>query len=141
MSKFRLGTLERLREKQEQISARQLQECTAAVAEAVNEREKLVAQLAATGTGTVGGHLAMASLYRDRLREDIETATAEIDRRTALLAAARDDWAGARAALRAVQTLHEKHRDAMRAGAARQEQAELDEFAGTRSRIMLGGFE
>ena len=143
MTRFRLSTVERLREQQEQICARRLRECTQDLAQTAATRDQLIAQLTATGRArTPGGHLAMASMYRDRLREEIVTADQEIDRRTGVLEEARAAWTAARAQLRAVQTLHDRHREEQRAQARRREQAELDEFAGSRGhpgRAVLGG--
>ena len=142
MSRFRLATLERLREQQEQICARRLSESTQELAAVQQRRETLVGRLATGATGLHGDQLVMASLYRDRIREDITAASADIERCTAMLAQARDAWIQAKAQLKAVQSLHERHRQSVRAAVARAEQTELDEFAGTRGhtgRAVIGG--
>ncbi len=143
MSRFRLATLERLREQQEQICARRLQESTSTLTAAQQHQTALVEQLSATASIQVpGDQLVMASLFRDRVRADIKASAAEIDRCTAMLAEARSAWMQAMAQLKAVQSLHERHRQAMRAALARVEQAELDEFAGTRGHAraaVIGG--
>lgn len=142
MSRFRLATLERLREQQEQICARRLSQSTEELATVQKRRDNLVAQLAAGAAAVHGDQLVMASFYRDRIRNDIKAAKADLDHCTAMLAQARDAWIQAKAQLKAVQSLHERHRQSVRAVAAAAEQAELDEFAGTRGhagRAVIGG--
>jgi flagellar export protein FliJ len=143
VSRFRLATLERLREQQEQICARRLRESMDELTAAQARREELTAQLESTASARLAGdQLVMAALFRDRIREDILASTSQISRCEAMLAQARDAWKTAKAQLRAVQSLHDRHHQAVRAAVARAEQAELDEFAGTRGhahRAVIGG--
>jgi flagellar export protein FliJ len=136
VSKFRLATVERLRSQQEQICARRLQECTHSLAQAQQERARLVAELDATQEFSGSGEqLMLAAQFRERLREEILAASREIENASAKLNQARTSWLNARAQLAAVRSLHERHRMALRAGVARQEQADADEFAGSRGAV------
>lgn len=143
MTRFRLSTLERLREQQEQICARRLSEGTDALATAQQRRAGLIVRLESSAMASIpGDQLVMASMFRDRLRADIRASDSEIQHCEAQLAQARQAWMQAKAQLKAVQSLHDRHRQAVRAAVTRAEQAELDEFAGTRShtgRAVIGG--
>jgi len=143
MPGFRLATVERLREQQEQVCARRLREATQELAQAWKHREELAEQLAASTSGPIpADQLVMAAMFRDRLRDDIRASSAEVERCSAMLGEARSAWMHAKAQLQAVQLLHERYRQEVRAGVARAEQREADEFAGTRSgsaRRQMGG--
>ncbi len=134
MARFRLATLERLREQHEQTCARALRDSTEALSAARQRREDLIAQLNTGDTVLTADQLVRGALFRDRLRAEISISTTEINHCTVLFDQARTAWMQATAQLKAVQSLHDRHRRAVRAALARAEQAELDEFAGTRNR-------
>ena len=73
---------------------------------------------------------------RDRLREELAAADAELAGLAEAVQQARVDWLRARAELRAVQSLHQRHDEARRQEQDRREQVELDDLAGTRVRLV-----
>ncbi|MFI7585872.1 flagellar export protein FliJ [Spongisporangium articulatum] len=140
---FRLGTLERLREDRVDEAAKALATAAAAVEEAVGRRDLLAAQLQRSSGPAVGQRYANAhdlvtgALFRERLRDMVRAAAGEIARLEEAREAARTDWLEARAQLRAVQMLHDRHRATVAKERIRKEQIELDEFA-LRNRELVG---
>jgi len=137
MSGFRLGTVERLREKRLQTCGQELHAATEAVARARRLQESLRTQLRADARpgATTAFLLELDSNYRNRLLGDLLELDGEITALEATLTQRRAAWLRARADVRAVAALHERYRQSRRALLARQEQLELDEHAGTRRRV------
>jgi flagellar FliJ protein len=137
MTKFRLATLERLRttaleQRGQELHAAALslargRTAHAAIAEAL--REGMAPAYAAPAA------LMRAAHYRERLRNELEHAAADILRLEGELAGARAAWLDARAQLKAVAVLHDRHRQAVRAEQVRREQAELDDLAGIKAAL------
>jgi flagellar export protein FliJ len=137
MKPFRLNTLERLRDRELDARAQELNAAAATRDQAVVEHDRLVEQLAsgsaATGVGIwTGADLDLANNFRQVLRQSIQDQTEQIATLEQALAQARTAWLSARSRLRAVQTLHDRHRVEVRAEQVRRDQQELDEHAGTR---------
>jgi flagellar export protein FliJ len=137
MTGFRLATVERLRGQELQARAQDLHFATGALEMTVVRRDVMVAKLN-SGDGMLpagpvtGADLALAGAYRELLRAKIQMDDEQIVQLEAKLDEARVAWLTARVALRAVQSLHERHRKAVAAERARTDQRELDELAGTR---------
>lgn len=129
--RFRLGAVERLRGSALAEAARLLGVARREVTAALTHREQLRGELvqSRTGTRTTPAEEETAAARRHRLREDLaragERCTAAHSQELAAMAA----WNAARADLRAVEMLHERHRLAVAESDARAEQRELDEFA------------
>ena len=134
--RFRLTTVERLRTARLETGGRDLVAAQTALAAGQDRRDLLAARLKACSTPqrVTADDLIMLAARRDRLRAELMAAEAEA---AALLVAAdqaRTAWLTARAELRAVESLHEQHREQLRAADRRAEQTEADELA-TRSPI------
>jgi flagellar FliJ protein len=136
MTTFRLATLERLRTTALEERGHELHTAALALAEGRAAHDAIAEALRTGGAPVTAGPGAVerAALYRERLRHDLELAAAEVTRLEEGVASARQAWLDARAALKAVTVLHERHREARRAELARREQAELDDLAGIRAR-------
>ena len=138
MKPFRLLTVERLRARELEAKAQELNAASAAKEAARAEREKLVRLLAAGGTNApalgrwTGADLDLANNFRQVLRQQIADQDEQIEALEETVVQARAAWLSARGKLRAVQALHDRHRLAVQAERARTEQRELDELAGTR---------
>lgn len=135
---FRLATVERLRSGRLDEAARALAVARQGVGAAIARRDGLAAELAgcvaAAGSGISG--LEAAGARRVVLREKLDAAAADVTAAREQAAAALATWTAARAELRAVETLHERHREAVRVEDFRREQRQLDDLAGTRRRIL-----
>ena len=132
---FRLVTLERLRTKDLEDASRQLGMATSALGEARDRLATIDDALAGRGPDrATPGELTLQGTYRDRLRADRLDALEDVSRAEGELVRARQDWITARAALKAVATLHERHREKVKAERARKEQVEMDDLAGMRHR-------
>ena len=132
MAKFRLATLERLRTTALDERGQDLHAAGVALA-AGRARHAAIAEALAAGSApvtAVPGAMVRAAHYRERLRAELFAATQEIERLEGDVELARRAWLHARAQLKAVAVLHERHRQQVRAEAARREQAELDDLAG-----------
>lgn len=128
---FRLRTVERLRGLHLDATARALAVARATVETARGERDRLVEQIR-TGvpTGTVTpDEVRAAGERRDALREAVTALESRIVALDRDVAVHRERWLAARAALRAVQELHARHRRAAAVEAARAEQRESDDLA------------
>jgi flagellar export protein FliJ len=130
MTTFRLATLERLRTTALEERGQELH--TAGVALSAG-----MAAHAAAAEALRSGHAPLsadpdsinrAAAYRERLRDELFAAAQEVSRLEGDVALARQAWLGARAQLKAVAVLHDRHRQRVRAEAARREQAELDDL-------------
>lgn len=132
---FRLATVERLRATELEHRGRELAAVSADLGRARDARAAIEGALAAPVPGVSDpGAFTRQAVYRERLRVDLAAATAEIGRCETLVTEARAAWLDARGKLKAVESLHERHRSAVRAERARRDQAELDDLAGTRRR-------
>jgi flagellar export protein FliJ len=142
MTGFRLATVERLRGQELHARAQDLDAAAGTLEMTTVRRDHLLAKLNDTGNlgpastaVFTGADLQLADVYRERLRAKIEIDAARIVQLQHELDQARVAWLDARAQLRAVQSLHERHRKAVSAERARLEQRALDELASTRRRI------
>jgi flagellar FliJ protein len=140
MTTFRLATLERLRTTALEERGQELHMAALALAEGRAAHDAVAEALRTGGAPATAGPGAVerAALYRERLRYELELAAAEVTRLEEGVASARQAWIDARAALKAVAVLHERHREARRAELARREQAELDDLAGIKARSRAG---
>ena len=137
---FRLATVERLRGKALDDAAHALARARREVGDAVARRDALVAELTGCvpSSGAGMAELEAAGARRIVLREKVDAAGADVTAARERAAAALAGWTAARARLKAVEVLHDRHREAVRADDLRREQRQLDDLAGTRRRI-LGG--
>jgi flagellar FliJ protein len=135
---FRLATVERLRSGRLDEAARALAVARQGVGTAITHRDAVADELAgcvaADGSGVSG--LEAAGARRVLLREALDAAAADVTAARERAAAALAAWTTARAELRAVETLHERHREAVRVEDFRREQRQLDDLAGTRRRML-----
>lgn len=133
---FRLSTLERLRSTDLENRGRDLSAAASELGRARAAQSSIEDALSGAGlpAQTDPGAFGRQALYRERLRADLAGAVVEVGSCETRLGEARAAWLEARSALRAVEVLHERHREAVRADRARREQAELDDLAGTRRR-------
>jgi len=138
--RFRLATVERLREREVDQAARRVGAASTALREAAAGRDRLRRELLTTGVPPVAtpDQVQLAGRRRDGLRDRIAAAGRELERLEAELEQARTEWTRARARLRAVESLHERHRQAVRDEDARTEQRELDDLAVGRSAAHAG---
>jgi flagellar biosynthesis chaperone FliJ len=129
--RFRLTAVERLRAGKLADARRALGQARREVAEALGHRERIRTELqrtvAAWRSSPTEQHTAAAR--RVQLREELtlagERCTAAHSQELAALAA----WSAARADLRAVELLHERHRVLLTEADARAEQHEIDDLA------------
>ena len=130
--RFRLGAVERLRAGTLAEAARALGAARRELTEALTRRDRIASELAQSRPATPGVPAAHenAAARRHRLREEMRAAgercSIAASRETAALAS----WNSARADLRVVELLHERHRFAVAEEQARAEQKETDELAG-----------
>lgn len=132
--RFRLGTVERLRQEELAARGRALAVARAELASARAARDQLHATLLACRAPDVStpAELRAAGERRVLLRERLDAADlylAELSRRAS---GAKDEWLAARNRLRAVEALHERFREGQRVEEARQAQRLADELAGFR---------
>ena len=139
--RFRLATVERLRAARLEAGGRELVVAGAALADARERRDLIAGRLLASSLASRATPEEALSLVarRDLLREHLAHAEREVAARVADAELARVAWLQARSGLRAVEALHERHRRAVRAEAARREQAETDEFAAVAATARDGG--
>ena len=132
MAKFRLATLERLRTTALEERGQELHAAALALAEGRAAQAAIGEALAAGSAPATAapGAIVRASHYRERLRAELFAAAQEVERLEADVERARGAWLHARAQLKAVAVLHERHRQQVRVDVARREQAELDDLAG-----------
>jgi flagellar FliJ protein len=140
MAKFRLTTLERLRTTALEERGQELHTAALALAQGRAAHAAIAEALAAASAPAtaVPGAIVRAAHYRERLRAELFAAVQEIERLEGDVELARRAWLHARAQLKAVAVLHERHRQHVRAEAARREQAELDDLAGIKAGIRHG---
>ena len=129
--RFRLGTVERLRTARLEAGGRELVAAQTALQAGRDRRELLAAKLRACSVParTTAEDLLALAARRDRLREDLAAADAAVVELKAAAERARDEWLTARAELRAVESLHERHRALVREQDLRADQREADELA------------
>lgn len=143
--RFRLHAVQRLR-------AAELDRAALALAQAQRAHAAAGEQLAALShkietcvpvpgpTGVTALALTSAAARRDALREQVAAVQAQLERAAQQVALATAGWQAARADLRVVQTLHERHRQSLVEENLRREQRLLDDLAGTaRARSGFGG--
>jgi len=129
--RFRLVVVERLRASTLADAARALGQARRELTTALGYRDRIKAELQQTTAEwrSTPAEQQSAEQRRLLLREELALAgdrcTAAQSQELAALAA----WNSARSDLRAVETLHERHRVALAEADARAEQQELDEFA------------
>jgi flagellar export protein FliJ len=128
---FRLAALERLRSGRLAEAARALGAARREVAAAITHREQLRRELRhcdVPGRSTPF-EMETAAARRARLREEIGRAGERVNVAQGRELAAIAAWNAARADLRAVEALHERHRAEVAAADARAEQKAVDELA------------
>jgi flagellar protein FliJ len=144
MTTFRLATLERLRTTALDERGQELHTAALALAQGRAAQASIAEALRDGMAPLNAGPAAImrAAHYRDRLRVELDQAAAEVARLEEGVAAARQAWLDARAQLKAVAVLHDRHRQARRAELLRREQAELDDLAGIKAaRIRAAGIK
>jgi flagellar biosynthesis chaperone FliJ len=129
--RFRLEPLERLRGTELEQATRALAAARRALVDAVAARAGLAASLAVAVPGplTTPGTATAAGLHRDALRARIADADAARAGAQEHVDAALRAWQDARARLRVVENLHDRHRTALAAADARRDQLVLDDLA------------
>jgi flagellar export protein FliJ len=130
MAKFRLLTLERLRTTALEERGQELHAAGVALADGM-AAHTAAADALRTGHAPRSADpdsITRAAAYRERLRDELFAAAQEVSRLEAQVGYARQAWLDARAQLKAVAVLHDRHRQQVRADAARREQAELDDL-------------
>lgn len=145
--RFRLATVLRLRERDERAAADALRVANHTLAAAIGRVELMAARLErpapAAGTArrplrTDADDLLGAAHHHARLRDELATARGEVTRLEAEVDDVRHRWLAARSALRAVESLRERHLATVRAHDLRAEQRSADEFAAQRARNRAG---
>jgi flagellar biosynthesis chaperone FliJ len=139
--RFRLGALERLRAGRLAEAARAFGVARREVAAALAAQAELRRELRRTDVATRSApfEVESASARRARLREDLARAGERVGAAQGRELAAMATWNAARADLRAVEALHERHRLDVAEAAAREEQKATDELAALTSRPDPGG--
>lgn len=129
--RFRLQTLERLRAVRLDAAARELSAARRAATDAELELAALQQAVLACvpSSHAASRDVVTAGLRRDLLRERAEEAAATVVTRQSEAAAAVEAWHAARAGLRAVEALHERHRLTLAESDARLEQRLIDDLA------------
>jgi flagellar export protein FliJ len=133
---FRLAAVERLRTRRLDDAGWALAQAQQALAEGVARREALIERLLSCLPPRTADPIEVTTLgeRRAQLRDWIAAADADIADLTAKVATARDGWLTARGDLRAVEALHERYRQAVRAERDRREQRLADDLAAVRHR-------
>lgn len=134
--RFRLATVERLRTTALDKAAQSLALARQEVGLAITRRDAVADELAGCVGGSGPGQLEAAQARRSLLRERLEAAGQDVTAARERAAAALAAWTSARADLRAVEILHDRHRAELAADDARREQRLVDDLAGTRRRIL-----
>jgi flagellar biosynthesis chaperone FliJ len=140
--RFRLGALEQLRAGKLADAARALGQARRELAAALAHRDGLQLELKRSTAEWVSrpAEQESAAARRARIREDMARAGERCSAAKSQELAAVSAWNSARADLRAVELLHERHRLALAEADARAEQREADEFAAITHR-RSGGFD
>jgi flagellar export protein FliJ len=138
--RFRLATLERLRASRLDDAGAGLQRAADALETAQRRRDDLTRALRQDRApqAATPSEVSTHALHRDRLRDERARAVIEVDACAESLAAARQAWLQARAELRAVRSLHDRHRQELAAEDDRREQRAADEVAGNAAARRLG---
>jgi flagellar biosynthesis chaperone FliJ len=132
--RFRLAGLERLRSAALAEAARALGMARQEVVRAGRYRDRIQAELSGCDVprGPVPPQAAStAASRRERLREDLQRAGEQLNVAYSTELGALAGWNAARADLRAVEVLHERHRLTLAEADARAEQRLTDELAAT----------
>ena len=139
--RFRLAAVERLRGGKLADAARALAAARREAAAERERREELRRELSGTDAPRQGAPYEQeaAASRRARLRDEIRQATDRVDVATGRELAAAATWNAARADLRAVEALHERHRLEVAAADARADQKATDELAALARRPDPGG--
>jgi flagellar FliJ protein len=140
--RFRLATVLRLRSQAESAAADALRAVNTTLEQARTRVREVSAELdqpapeagtAARPHSTGSAELLAAAHHRARLRDELTTARGEVERIQREVELARDAWLRARAALRAVESLRDRHAAAVRAHEFHLEQRSTDELAARRT--------
>ena len=132
---FRLAAVQRLRAHRLEEAGRALAQTRQALLETTARRDLLVERLLASRpTGTDPAQADTVAQRRAQLRERIADADLRVAELVADVLAARDGWLQARGDLRAVEALHERYRQTVRAERDRREQRLADDLAAVRHR-------
>jgi flagellar export protein FliJ len=130
--RFRLHTLERLRAAHLTAAAADLAAARRRLVQAQAEEQALVeaALRCVPRPSATPGEVTGAAHRRELLRERAERAGEQVTACPGEVAAAVEAWHTARAGLRAVEALHERHRFALAEADARRDQRVADDLAG-----------
>ena len=129
--RFRLAAVERIRAARLEQTARALAAARGALVETAAVRDGVAARLALAvqPPSATPEDAVLAGSHREALRArlaDTVRAVADADHQMELAVGA---WRAARAEVRAVQALHERHREALARDDARRDQLVLDDLA------------
>lgn len=129
--RFRLASLERLRGSEVDDATRALAAARGALTAAVTARDAVAARLAGAvpPARSTPHEVAATGVHREALRSRLADADAARQLAEQQVAGAVEAWRAARAGLRAVESLHDRHRAALVAAAARTDQLVLDDLA------------
>ena len=144
---FRLAVVERLRAAQLTEAEQALSRTRHSLAEARAHGQALAGRLLgcvpdgdAPGAGArAATELFTAGERREQLREEITAADAQQAELAQQAEQARQAWISARARLRAVESLHERHRAAVRRDRDQRDQRATDDLAASRQHGPGGG--
>ncbi|MBK6870147.1 MAG: flagellar FliJ family protein [Kineosporiaceae bacterium] len=136
--RFRLQTLERLRAVRLDAAAEELGAARRALIDAELEHAALQQAVLTCVPAALADSqdVVTAGLRRDLLRERADQAAAVVITRQSEVAAAVEAWHTARAGLRAVEALHDRHRLALAESDARHEQRLIDDLAAGMPRLL-----
>ncbi len=131
--RFRLHTLQRLRSTAFEHATATLGETRRRLARAQLQVQTLeqAAIACVPPPRAAPDEVQVAAAHRNLLRDKADVARTEVSQAATDLAAALEVWHRARADLRAVENLHERHRQNLVAADARREQRLSDELAAT----------
>lgn len=131
--RFRLATLQRLRENAVQEATANLGKRRVALGEAEMQLHMLRKALlcSVVGPHSTPQEVSAQGLHREVLREKAEHAQTQVSHCRAEVVAAMEHWHRRRAEMRAVEKLHERHRESLADLDARREQRQSDELAAT----------
>lgn len=142
---FRLAVVERLRANRLAEAGKGLARIQNAYLQARAHRTVLESRLRecvpVTAPNDDQGRAVTEYLATSRRREQLRGELAEADIRLEDLSGqvehARQEWLSARARLRAVESLHDRHRAALQRARDRAEQKEIDDLAASRGKTLL----
>jgi flagellar export protein FliJ len=139
--RFRLSAVQRMRTADLDKAARGLGEArrVLAAAEAAVEDLRMRIDTCVPAMTSTPTEVKATAMRRDLLREQLARDVRALSTKRDEVATALDGWRTARADLRAVEALHERHRLLVAADDARKAQRESDDLAGSRTAFAAAG--